>query len=127
MSGPGRLAGISNGDPTSHEWMKSDSVNAYLGLARGLVRVTQDCTTPSRDLAVAIDADAARSPTAVKPAGGTCDTSPIVLEASAPGYAAVSISVPVSVDVAKDGVLAVAKATASNFADGFSYLDEFVG
>ena len=94
---------------------------------RGLVRVTQDCTTPSRDLAVAIDADAARSPTAVKPAGGTCDTSPIVLEASAPGYAAVSISVPVSVDVAKDGVLAVAKATASNFADGFSYLDEFVG
>jgi hypothetical protein len=127
VSGPGRLAGVSNGDPTSHEWMKSDAVSAYLGLARGLVRVTMDCTSPARDLAAAIDADTARGPTAVKPAGSSCDTSPIVVEASAPGFAAVQVAVPVSVDAAKDGVLAVAKATAAEFTDGFSYLDEFVG
>jgi hypothetical protein len=52
---------------------------------------------------------------------------PLVIEASSPGFATVSISVPVSTDVAKDGVLAVAIATAANFTDGFSYLEEFVG
>ncbi len=64
-AGPGRLAGISSGDPASHEWMKSDSVNAYLGLARGLVRVSEDCTSDFRDTLAAIDVDGARSPTAV--------------------------------------------------------------
>ena len=54
-----------------------------------------------------------------------CDVGPIVVEASAPGFAPVRIDVPVSVDAVKDGVMAVAKATAS--AASFSYLDGFVG
>ena len=54
-----------------------------------------------------------------------CDAAPIVVEASAPGLAPVRISVPVSVDSAKDGVMAVAKATGSSVS--FSYLDGFVG
>jgi hypothetical protein len=56
-----------------------------------------------------------------------CDTSDIVVEASSPGFDAVQIHVPVSVDAATDSVLAVAKATAANFSDGFSYLTTFVG
>jgi hypothetical protein len=186
ISGPGRVAGVSNGDPTSHEWMKSDAVDAFLGLARGLVRVTQvcgwrgegsgccggccggcccgccccccccccssscccccccccctscltpsaplpcctaaqDCTTTGRELAATVvDADAARGPTVVMASG--CDTGPIVVEASALGFAPVRIDVPVSVDAAKDGVMAVAKATATSAS--FSYLDGFVG
>ena len=74
-----------------------------------------------------IDADAGRGPTSVKAAAADCDTSPIVVEAAAPGFAPVKLSIPVSVDAAKDGVLAVARATGSSFADGFSYLDSFVG
>ena len=46
--GAGRLAGTASGNTSSHEWMKSHSVNAYLGLARGMFRVTQDCTSPAR-------------------------------------------------------------------------------
>jgi hypothetical protein len=127
VSGSGRAVGIANGNTTSHEWMKSNAVDTYLGLARGLFRVTQDCTSVERASCATIDADATRSPTAVKAGAADCDTSPIMIEASAPGFASVTILVPVSLDVAKDGVLAIARATGSNFTDGFSYLDEFVG
>ena len=119
------MAGTSSGNTSSHEWMKSPSVNANLGLARGMFRVTQDCTSPARASCADIDADAGRGPTAVKLSG--CSTSPIVIEASSPGFASVSISIPVSIDVAEDGVMAVARATGSNFTDGFSYLNTFVG
>ena len=124
VSGPGRFAGQSSGNRSSHTWMKSHSVNAYLGLARGLFRVTEDCTSGFRADCITIDADFGKGPTTVKTTG--CNTSPIVVEASAPGFAPVTISIPVSVDVEKDGVLAVARATAS-FSNGFSYLDDFVG
>lgn len=81
----------------------------------------------SRPRQAGIDADAARGPTAVRVDVSGCDTGPIVVEASSPGFAPVSISIPVSVDLAKDGVFAVARATGSNLTDGFSYLDGFVG
>jgi hypothetical protein len=129
VSGAGRLHGISSGDSTSHEQMKSPSVAAFLGLARGLFRVTQDCTSTNRARAGAIDADAGRGPTAVHADAGACNAVPIVVEASAFGFAPVQLSIPVSVDAAKDGVMQVAKATAGaeGFADGFSYLRDFVG
>ena len=78
----------------------------HQGLARGLFRVTQDCTSAGRDSCAAVDADAGRGPTAViagnsDSAGiveetdaatdmgmgmaGGCDTSPIVIEASGTG------------------------------------------
>ena len=56
----------------------------------------------------------------------TCDLTPIVIEASAPNLGPQQITVKVSVDAA-DAVLAVAKGTATNFSDGFSYVDSFVG
>ena len=123
--GPARLAGTSSGNTTSHEWMKSQSVNAYLGLARGMFRVTQDCTSAGRASCADIDADAGRAPTAVKLSG--CSTAPIVIQASSAGFAPVRISIPVSTDPSKDGVMVVARATGTHFADGFSYLKDFVG
>ena len=126
VSGAGRLAGTANGDSTSHEWMTSASTPAYLGLARAMFRVTQDCTSAARERCATIDADAAHSPTAVHAAAADCGTQPIIVEATAAGFAPVRISIPVSVDEAKDGVLPTAKATAT-FAGGFSYLDDFVG
>ena len=124
ISGPGRFAGQSSGNRSSHTWMKSQSVDAYLGLARGMFRVTQDCTSGSRADCASIDADAGKGPTTVK--ASECDTSPIVVEASAHGFAPANISIPVSVDVEKNGVLSVARSTAT-FTNGFSYLDDFVG
>ena len=126
VSGPGRLAGVANGNRSSHEWMKSSSVNAYLGLTRGMFRVTHDCTSVGRSSCAAIDADGSRGPTIVKDSG--CDTTnPIVVEASATGFSPTMISIPVSVDTDKDGIMAVARATGSEFTNGFSYLNDFVG
>jgi hypothetical protein len=78
-SGAGRLVGQSNGNRSSHTWMKSHSVNAFLGLARGLFAVTEDCTSDARAECATIDVDAGKGPTKVKAA---CDTSPIVIEAT---------------------------------------------
>ena len=125
VSGPGRVTGISNGNTSSHEWMKSHHVNAYLGLARGIFRVTKDCTSSERASCATIDVDAGRSPTVVQASG--CVAQPIVIEARAEGFAPATISIPTSVDVEKDGVMAVARATGGEFRNGFSYLDEFVG
>ena len=72
-----------------------------------------------------MDVDHGRGPTTVLATG--CDTKPIVVEASSPGFAPVTLFIPVSVDAATHGVMAVARATGSNFTDGFSYLDDFVG
>ena len=49
------------------------------------------------------------------------------VEAAAPGFTPVTLSIPTSVDAGKDGVLAVARATGKNFVDSFSFLDTFVG
>jgi hypothetical protein len=125
VGGAGRLAGTSNGNTTSLEWMKSPSIHTYLGLARGLFRVTQDCTSVGRANCATIDGDV--GPTEVNAKIADCNTNPIVVEASVPGFATVTISIPVSVDAAKDGVMAVARATGSSFTGGFSYLDDFVG
>ena len=125
VSGPGRLAGVSNGDPTSHEWMKSSAVNAWGGLARGFVRVSQDCTSAGCELAGSVDLDGKRGPTKVGREGDACDASPIVVEAEAEGLGEARIAIPVSTDAATDGVFAVAAREGG--ASSFSYLDSFVG
>merc|ERR1711871_655021 len=110
VSGPGRVAGVSNGDETSHEWMKSNAINAFGGLARGVIQVTQDCTSAHRYLALDIDADSGLG--AVEVVKGTCATDTIVLEASAAGFDPVQITIPVSGDMV-DAPLAVAASTAT--------------
>ena len=52
-----------------------------------------------------------------------CSSTPIVVEASAPGLGTATISIPTSIDAATDGAMAVARATAVDF----TYLDDFVG
>ena len=47
VSGPARMNGVSNGDPRSHEQMKSTQVNAWGGLQR-VSKVTEDCVSPGR-------------------------------------------------------------------------------
>ena len=39
VRGPGRVSGTSNGDPASHEWLKSHDSNLFLGLGRAFVQV----------------------------------------------------------------------------------------
>jgi hypothetical protein len=127
VSGPGRLVGIGNGDSTLHEWLKSPSVPTYLGLARGMFAVTLDCVSAARDVALATDVDNhGRGGTKMVPPGSACDTSPIVIEASAEGLAAVNITIPVSADTARDSPIAVARAAAKTSAP-FTYLDTFIG
>jgi hypothetical protein len=118
VSGPGMNAGISNGDPASHEWMKSDAVNAFGGLARGMFRVTLDCTSEMRELAAIIDVDSQW------PGPSDCKASNIVVEASSPGFTSTRISIPVSNNVAEDSVFSVA---ARSTREEISYVEDFVG
>ena len=88
------------------------------------IQVTLDCVSANLELVATIDAD--KGPTAVGSAKA-CVEGAIVVEATANGFAATRLSIPVSPDVSTHGVLAVASATAFHFADGFSYMDSFVG
>ena len=118
VSGPGQNAGVSNGNPASHEWMKSDAVDSFGGLARGLIRVSIDCTSAMRDLAALIDVDHRW------PDVDDCKAEPIVVEASSPGLKPAHISIPTSTDVDQYGVLAVASKSLN---EEFSYLTDFAG
>ena len=118
VSGPGSGAGISNGDPASHEWMKSDSVNAFGGLARGLFHVSIDCTSEMRELAASIDMDSHW------PTSSECEETNFVVEASSPGFMPTRISIPVSTNVVEDNVFSIA---AKSTREEISYLEEFVG
>ena len=129
VSGPGRMDGVSNGDPRSHEQMKSTQVNAWGGLARGFVKVTEDCVSPGREALAGIDVDSDRSPTRVVANASACDTSTIVVAASSSSLKTdeARISIKVSADAAVDSAFAVAAATAKGMPAGFSYMEGFVG
>ena len=98
--------------------MKSDAVDSFGGLARGLIRVSIDCTSAMRDLAALIDVDHRW------PDVDDCKAEPIVVEASSPGLKPAHISIPTSTDVDQYGVLAVASKSLN---EEFSYLTDFAG
>lgn len=100
VSGPGKVLGVGNGDPSSHEPNVASERSAYAGLARAVVQVTVDAVSPTRALRASIDVDGAD----VSPLGVT----DIVLEASAPGLGRGRVTIPVSTN-ARDSVLAVAR------------------
>ena len=52
MSGPGRIVGVHNGDPRSHEPSTSTSHSAYHGLVRAAVQVTSAAALPAHTLAL---------------------------------------------------------------------------
>ena len=104
-SGPGRILGVGNGDPMSHEPNQAHSHAAFHGYVHAVVRVTLDCTNDDsgpRD----VDVETAF----VQRARGACAGAipDIVVEASAEGLGTAEVSVPVSADAAAHGVLAIA-------------------
>ena len=106
ISGPGRVIGVGNGNPSCHEPNKASSRTAHHGLARAVVQVSVNAATPDRALQALVDLEGNHT-TRVELAPYAGPTA-IVVQASAPGFAPATISIPVSVDAAKDGVLAVA-------------------
>jgi hypothetical protein len=123
VSGPGRVAGVGAGDPAAHEQPNGATVATFGGLARALVVVTVDCTSPARDVARAVDGDAGQ--TTVLPEGAPCPTEDIVVAVDAPGLPRATVAISVSSDAAADGVLAAAAAGLRTAA--VEYVAAFVG
>jgi hypothetical protein len=122
-SGPGRLVGVSNGDPTSHWHQQGSATETYGGVARVIIQASVDCVTPTRELISAIDADPAAG--RVTELLTECPKQPIIVRASAPGLGHASVEIQVSGDAALDGPEAVASRSVT--LDSFKYLDEFSG
>ena len=123
QSGPGRVLGVGNGDPASHTQPHSSVVNTYFGLARGVVQVTADCTTPNRKLAVAMDVDG-NMRTKVEP-GACTSLGSIVVAASAPGLSDASVTIPTSTDLTVHSPVAVARANVN--LTTWTYTEDFQG
>ena len=118
VSGPGAIQGCGNGDPHAHWSNAAPWHPAYHGLVRAVVRVSSAAARPlaERALIGQIDADGPLAAAAEQqPAAAT----PIVVEATSPGFAPARISIPTSLDLAKDGVLATAAKAAGKPVDFF--------
>ena len=125
LSGPARVWGVGNGDPTSHVQPNSASVPTFAGLGRAVLIVNVDCVSANRDLERAIDVDGAAGLTTVLPDNAPCPTDDIILAVDSDGLTRVTISIPVSSDPVTDGVLAVARGSMTTGAN--QYLSTFVG
>lgn len=115
-AGPGFVAGVGNGDPACQEPSQVAWRSAYHGLARGIIRVTVDASGSDAERALRAQVNveaglgaAARSSTILQGPASGAPTS-ITVSASAPGLAAATFTIPLSVDP-KDSVLAVAAAS----------------
>lgn len=109
ISGPGRVVGAHNGDQASREPNHSPWHSAYHGLTRGTIMVTEDRATPTWHRRRMLEIDELGSVMiSDEELGASAPTPPIVVQASAPGLKSMQVSIPTSVDVASDGVLAVA-------------------
>lgn len=110
ISGPGRIIGVGNGNPSCHEPNKAAWRSAYHGLARAVVQVTVNAASSDseRRRLQQIDAESGQTTTIFPPGQDFTDTS-IVVEASAENLVPGRVSIPVSSDAAIHSVLAVAK------------------
>ena len=113
VSGPGRVLGVGNGDPMCKEPHQAPWRSAYSGLARAVIKVTQDAASSAatRALIREIDAESGLSTVAVLDPAQPFDAKPITVRASAPGLGSATIEVAVSTDTAMDGILAAAKSS----------------
>ena len=117
ISGPGKLSGVSSGDPSSTEHPKGSTVHTYVGTARLAVQVSVDCVSEHMDELIHTDREAGNTTSRLR----SCALAPIVIEASSPGLSPATISVLTSLDL-KYSALEAAKAPCN-----FTYIDEFVG
>jgi len=111
VSGPGRIIGVGNGNPTCHEPNHASWRSAYHGLARAIVQVTEDHASPEqhRRRLLQIDTEGGVRTHIVLPGmhAGAADN--IVVEASAPGLGSSMVTIPVTDDMENHSVLAVAE------------------
>ena len=108
--GPGRIVAVGNGDPACHEPSQASWRSAYHGAVRVVVQVTEDCSSAQRQELGIIDVEGGQRTVILE----ECPhDSAIEVEASAEGFAAVSLKIPVSRFPEKDSPLAVAQSGAS--------------
>lgn len=109
VSGPGRVLGVGNGDPTNHEPNQATWRSAFHGLVRGVVQVTLDASSPSSERAelLAMDIDGGVRTQILDPHSTSAPTT-IVVRASSLGLQSAELTINLSVDSEQDGVLAVA-------------------
>lgn len=117
VSGPGKIVGTGNGDPSCHELNQIPQRSAYHGLARAIVQVTEDSSSSSvhRKRLLQIDRDGGTLTRIVHPGGTSTADEAIVVEASVDGLGTSSVSIPVTSDEYTHGVLAVAKRSLKKF------------
>ena len=110
VSGPGRIIGVGNGNPSCHEPNKVPWRSAYHGLARVIVQVTMDASTHPlhRHRLRQIDRDGGILTHIVPPEVKYFADQPIVVEASVDGLGSAQVSIPVTADAGKHSVLSVA-------------------
>ena len=116
VSGPGRIIGAHNGDPQCHEPNQVPWHSAYHGLVRATVITTEDKSSPPwhRERLREIDIESGVQTRITTQTGDDVIdnvATPIVLQATAEGLPAVTITIPTSIDPA-DGVMEVAAASA---------------
>eukprot|EP00041_Stephanoeca_diplocostata_P041980 m.9800 g.9800 ORF g.9800 m.9800 type:complete len:270 (+) comp7002_c0_seq1:74-883(+) len=113
VSGPGRVVGVGNGDPSCHEPNRAQWRTTYHGLARAIVQTTVNAVTPDRSRQKEIDVEHGTVSSILDANdeslfGAMGGLNGIVVEASAPGFPPTHVTIPVSVDADTDHVLAVA-------------------
>lgn len=118
VSGPGRVVGVGNGNPSCHEPNRAPWRTTYHGLARAVVQTTVNAVTSDRFRQREIDVDSGAVSSVVdgndKSLFGLMGTlNGIVVEATAPGFPAAQVTIAVSVDANTDHVLAVASHSAA--------------
>ena len=111
VSGPGRIIGVGNGNPTCHEPNHASWRSAYHGLARAIVQVTEDHASPEqhRHRLLQIDTEGGVRTRIVLPGIHAEAADNIVVEASAPGLGSSTVTIPVTDDMENHNVLAVAE------------------
>jgi hypothetical protein len=115
VSGPGRIQGSHNGDPHNHVASSNPTNTAYHGLVRAVVRVTSVSARTAEERALLRRVDV-HGPMAADAPLEALDSSDIVVQATSPGFAPATISIPTSgVDV-----MATATAAAGKPVDFFS-------
>jgi hypothetical protein len=120
VSGPGFVQGTHNGDPHSHEPNNAPWHTSYHGLVRAVIRVTSVIARSSSERALLSQIDL-HGPMAVQTqTTALAGAQPIVVEASAPGFRPVRVSIPVSNDLQTDGVMAVAEQAAGKAVNFFA-------
>eukprot|EP00039_Didymoeca_costata_P007251 m.97736 g.97736 ORF g.97736 m.97736 type:complete len:1006 (+) comp13611_c0_seq2:54-3071(+) len=99
LSGPGRIIGVGNGDPTCHERNKATWRTTYHGLCRAIVQVTAHSSGDfhSRKRISEIDVHGGVRTKILLDENQTQETGEIVVLAVADGFSA-NISIPVSSD-----------------------------